>query len=138
MDYELISHTADIGIRLKAGTLKGLFLKAARAAFDVMAEAKKPLGALSAREFSIALKAPNIQELFVRWLSELVSLSDAKDVHFTRFDIKDFSETTLTAAAFGLPREHFQGKIEIKAVTYHALKVEKKGNGFEAEVIFDV
>ena len=100
VDYELISHTADIGIRVKGATLKALFLNAAEATFDVIAEAKKPLGALglaerralNAREFSIALKAPNIQELFVRWLSELVSLSDAKDVHFIRFDIKDFSK----------------------------------------------
>ena len=38
-NYELIEHTADVGIRVKGDDLEGLFANAALAMFDVMAEA---------------------------------------------------------------------------------------------------
>jgi len=38
-DYEVIEHTADIGIRVKAKDPAGLFKNAAAAMFDIIAEA---------------------------------------------------------------------------------------------------
>ena len=37
-DYELIEHTADVGIRISGNDLKELFIKAAQAMFDIICE----------------------------------------------------------------------------------------------------
>ena len=137
-DYELISHTADIGIRVKGKNFKALFVNAAQTMFDVVAETKTIPKSAKKEKFTVSVTATGREELFVRWLSELISLSDAKDVHFTEFDIKDFKEQALSAGVVGFARRYFDGKREIKAVTYHALKIEKVGEGYQAEVIFDV
>ena len=36
-----------------------------------------------------------------------------------------------------LKPENINYSIEVKSATYHNLKIEEKGNGFEATVIFD-
>ena len=137
-DYELISHTADIGIRVRAKDLKALFLNAARAMFDVVAETKTIPQNARKEKFEVLITATGKEELFVRWLSELISLADARGVHFTEFDIKNFTENALSAGVSGFPQRYFEGKREIKAVTYHALKIEKTGRQYKAEIIFDV
>lgn len=138
-NYELIDHTADIGIKVKSLTLKGLFIDSAKALFDVMVEAPKAFGRKALqKKCKITLKESSLKELYVRWLSELVSLSDSKDVIFTDFDISELTDTTLQARVSGPPRKYFPSKREIKAVTYHDLKIAKKGGRYTAEVIFDV
>ena len=136
--YSLIDHTADIGIKLKAGTLKSLFVHAAEAMFDVIAERLKASKPCSKKEMKIDIKAADQKELFIRWLSELLSLADCEGVFFTDFKISQLSDTNLVGTVYGLPCKEFIGKREIKAATYHHLKLEKKDGGYYAEVIFDV
>ncbi len=71
-DYEIIEHTADIGIRVKAKGLKELFSKTALSMFDIIAQpsAQSPVS----KEIEIKLKADDLDELFVTWLNELLSL----------------------------------------------------------------
>ena len=138
VDYKLIDHTADIGIIVSAKDLKSLFVKSAEAMFDVIALKKRTSRRLRKKEIKITLKAKNTEELLVYWLSELLSLSDCEDVFFTEFDMAKLKDTALEAKASGLSRSHFIGKREVKAVTYHELKIKKKGSRYQAEVIFDV
>ncbi len=138
VNYELIDHTADIGIKVKGNDLKALFVNAAQAMFDVIAKRPKSLKKLKKERIEVSLTATNIEELFVRWLSELLSLSDWKDIFFTEFHIAKLTETALKAAVAGLPQKHFEGKREVKAATYHNLKIVRQNNGYRAEVIFDV
>ena len=139
-DYELLDHTADIGIRVKGADLKSLFINAAAAMFDIIADGPKlPKGQKAQKKtIKVRLKAKNREELFVRWLSELLSLSDCEDVFFADFDIAALSDTALEGKAVGIPRRHFVGKREVKAVTYHQLKLTQEGAAYSAEVIFDV
>jgi SHS2 domain-containing protein len=74
--YELIEHTADIGIRVKGKDLKELFKNAASAMFDIIAE-KKPQATshrLQATRIIVKQRADNLEELFINWLNELLSL----------------------------------------------------------------
>ena len=85
-NYELIEHTADIGIRVKGNDLKDLFKNAASAMFDIMAEKKEPKAAKQAK-IKIEQKAENLEELFVNWLNELLSLSATKELIFSGFQM---------------------------------------------------
>jgi len=137
-NYELIEHTADIGIRVKAEDLKALFKNAASAMFDIIAEKKPETRAQKPETISIEQKADNLEELFVNWLNELLSLSAVKELIFFDFEINKIDEKTLRAAATGEDTKNYKVNTEIKAATYHELKLEKTVSGWQAEVIFDV
>ena len=47
-------------------------------------------------------------------------------------------EKRIEAAAAGYKKENFHIKTEIKAATYHELKIEKTKSGWQAQIIFDV
>jgi len=140
VEYELIEHTADIGIRVKGGNLEGLFSNAAEAVFDILAE-KKLLNRQIAKppvKNLINLKADSREELFITWLNELLSLSAAKDLIFSEFKINKLQDNILEATVAGRDIKDYRVNAEIKAATYHQLKIEKSAEGWQAEVIFDV
>jgi SHS2 domain-containing protein len=137
-DYEIIEHTADIGIIVSAKNLRELFIKTAEAMFDIIAEPKGSIADAKSRSIEVSVNASDTKELFVAWLSELLSLSDCKNIIFTEFDIDEITDTALKETATGIDIKFFKGKSEIKAVTYHELKVEESGGQFKAQVIFDV
>jgi SHS2 domain-containing protein len=135
--YEVIDHTADIGIKVYGKELKDLFFNAAYGMFSLIADLKN----VQAKEpLNIKLKAPNIEELFLSWLSELLYQFNSKNIIFKEFIINKLSEEMISAQAKGeklnLKKHHL--KAEIKAVTYYELKVQKFKNYWQGEVIFDV
>ncbi len=136
-DYELIEHTADIGIKVQGNNLGELFRNAALAMFDIMAEKKKP-GVKNRTEIKIEQKGDNLEELFVNWLNELLSLSAVKELIFSEFQINKVDNNTLQAIATGEGIADYRVNTEIKAATYHQLKLEEAKTGWRAEVIFDV
>ncbi|MFC1631234.1 archease [Candidatus Omnitrophota bacterium] len=135
--YELIEHTADIGIRAKGRDLEHLFANAAWAMFDLLAE----LDSVQIRQSEqISLAAPNIEELFLVWLSELLYRYSSREIIYKEFAIKKLTSSSLSAEVkgegFDLKRHRL--KSEIKGVTYHQLKVQKVKGIWQGEVIFDV
>ena len=135
--YELIEHTADIGIRVKGDNLKELFINVALSMFDIIAETKNEQKSKT-RRISIRQKADNLEELFINWLNELLSLSSVKELIFNGFKIGKLDENNLEAQAFGQDIQDYKVNVEIKAATYHALKLLHAESGWIAEVIFDV
>ncbi|MCQ9207776.1 MAG: archease [Omnitrophica bacterium] len=135
--YEIIDHTADIGIRAYGKDLKSLFANAAYGMFDIMADLKN----VRLREgLKIKLEAPNIEELFLSWLSELLYHYNSKKIIFKEFMVDKLTENAINATAKGerLDLKRHTLKTEIKAATYHELKVEKIKDSWQAEVILDV
>lgn len=135
-NYQIFEHTADIGIRVKAGDLKELFRQAAQAVFDIIAERQKP--ALKQQELKIKQNADTIEELFVNWLNELLSLSAVNGLIFNDFRINELDENHLKAVAFGGDIKNYKVNVEVKAATYHNLKIEKVSTCYQVEVILDV
>ncbi|MDD5156140.1 MAG: archease [Candidatus Omnitrophica bacterium] len=141
--YELIEHTADVGIRVKGKDLRGLFNNAALAMFDIIGEPAPIPSATSVKEIpkfkvNIRQKAENLEELFVNWLNELLSLSSAKGLMFVDFVINKLDRNKLEAQVYGEKIKNYRVNTEIKAATYHELKVQEVSGGWQAEVIFDV
>jgi SHS2 domain-containing protein len=135
--YTLIEHTADIGIRTKGDSLKELFQNTALAMFDIIAgiPTKK---SKRKEEITIKEKADNIEELFINWLNDLLSLSAAKELIFTNFKIEELDEHHVKAVCSAEDAQNFKINTEIKAATYHELKLEQTKSGWQAEVILDV
>ncbi|MFH1245143.1 MAG: archease [Candidatus Omnitrophota bacterium] len=135
--YELIDHTADIGLRAKGKDLKELFSNAAYGMFEILADLKN---VRTEKSLTIEIKAPNIEELFLSWLRELLYQYAAKEILLKKFTINKLDNTSISALVFGEkadPKRHHL-KAEIKAATFHQLEVRKVGNMWEGQVIFDV
>jgi SHS2 domain-containing protein len=135
--YELIEHTADIGIKVEAPTLPQLFANAAAGMFHLLC----PSGAVGAeaRE-SIAVEAGGYEELLVNWLTELLFLFDAQRLIFNEFQITQLDDHHLTATVRGekySPDRH-ELDHDIKAVTYYGLQVRRERTNWTASIVFDV
>lgn len=105
--------------------------------FDIIAEKKRP-GARPEKKFTVKQNAETKEELFINWLNELLSLSATKEIIFTQFQIKTLDENKIEAILAGIPFAQYTVNKEIKAATYHELKIKKTLKGWQAEVIFDV
>ena len=135
--YQVIEHTADIGIRVKAKDIKQLFANAGLSVFDIIAEKKPFLKAMRVK-INIQQRGNNIEELLINWLNELLFLSATREVIFTGFSIKKIYAGLVEAVGTAAAGKHYRINTEIKAATYHKLKVSKTKSGWQAEVILDV
>ncbi|MFH1996939.1 MAG: archease [Candidatus Omnitrophota bacterium] len=134
--YEQFEHTADIGVKIYGKDIKGLFQNAAFAMFDIIADLE---GLKTTITLSFDLKAANREELLQTWLDELLFNFYTKWIIFSDFKIERISNGRIKAKAFGrhVGENKNRLKTEIKAITYHNLKIERSENGFEATVLFD-
>jgi SHS2 domain-containing protein len=135
--HEVFEHTADLGLRIRAADLDRLFEEAAAAMFAVSVtnlDAVQPLQGVT-----YALRADCYEDLLHDWLTELNFTLGTRRLVLSRFSVQ-VSDTSLRATAWGEPidaaRHHLA--MEIKAVTYHGLKVERAEDGWLAEVIVDI
>jgi len=138
--YELIEHTADIGIRVKAENLEGLFCESAKALFDIIAQIKSPARKYLSltKKIRINQQAENTEELYINWLNELLSLASAKGLIFYDFKIKKITNNSIEADVLGKKSSCYKVNVEIKAATYHDLQIIENHGIWKAEVIFDV
>jgi len=135
--YEIIEHTADVGIKAFGENLAESFENAAKAMFDIITDNSK---IDNVGQYNIQLKSTDLEQLLVDWLSELLFLNSANNLVLGFFEIQINEEhNSINARIFG---EKFnQSKhnigVEIKAVTYHMLKVNNS-YPFSAQVLFDI
>ncbi len=135
--FEIIEHTADIGIKIFGSDLKELFCNAAAGMFDIIADSKE---VNRKKHINVEVKADNIEELLVNWLTELLFHFNANFIILKEFSITEISQNNIKAVVSGekIDKNKHSINTEIKAVTYHELKVEKKDFGWNVQVIFDV
>ncbi|MBI4436546.1 MAG: archease [Candidatus Omnitrophica bacterium] len=135
--YELIDHTADVGIRAFGRTLEELFKNAAVGMFELMAdlETVDPTA-----EKTLTLIAETLEDLYVLWHQELLFRASVDRMLYKEFLFDTLTERNLKARirGEGINFEKHHLKKEVKAVTYHELKVQKTKEGWVGEVIFDI
>jgi len=135
-DFELIEHTADVGIMAYGVDVRGAFVNAARGMFSLMVELET-INEVEHRD--IEASAPDVESLLAAWLNELICLFDAENMLFSRFEITEFGETRLKARVYGEPVNDSRHRLRvgIKAATYHMLEVDGSDGG-RVQVLFDI
>jgi len=135
--YELIEHTADIAIKAYGKNLAEAFEQAAKGMFDIITD-KSEIETVG--QYDITLDAPDMEQLLVDWLSELLFLHGANNMVFGFFKVDlDEKKNRLSAHVFGEPFNISKHKIgvEVKAVTYHMLEIRNK-RPYHVQVLFDI
>jgi SHS2 domain-containing protein len=135
-DYDIIDHTADVAIVVRGHDVGQAFANAGRALLSLVTD---PDCVAEVEERDIELAAPDLESLLVAWLNELVYLFDAENLLLSGFDIRQVSDTGLTATARGerVDKTRHQLKLGVKAATHHMLEIDRS-NGVRLQVLFDV
>ena len=108
-----------------------------RAMFSLLVPNAAVVRAAEQAKFSLPSEA--LDDLLVDWLSELLFTFDSQKLVLCEFSVaisQDGSRAVAAGEALDLQR-HELG-YEIKAVTYHRLKVERQDHGWVAEVFLDL
>jgi SHS2 domain-containing protein len=135
--FRLLDHPADLGIHAEGPTLAGVFADLARGLVSVILDER---GIREQEERSVTLHAADREQLLVRWLSEVLYLYDGRGYVGVRFLVEDLTDTSLTVRIAGEafdPLRHTT-RLDVKAVTYHQLRIAETAEGWEAEVVVDI
>jgi SHS2 domain-containing protein len=135
--YEFFDHTADLGLRIRSGSLEELFAEAARALFAALVEDLSTVRPVQA--VPVSLGGDDREYLLFDWLKELLYRFDVEHMLFSRFEVHVTADG-LSGTAWGEPLDRTRHELahEVKAITYHGLRVEQKADGWLAEVIVDI
>jgi len=137
LEYQIIDHTADLGIIVKGPDVKNLFIIAAQAMIDLMVK-----GDISDRKVirDIFIEGEDFPDLMVKWLGEILYLFEGENLLVNSIEIKSISPINLKSKLelTNFDPEKHEILREIKAVTYHQISVNKTNDGWETKVIFDI
>ncbi len=135
--YEFFDHAADVGMRCRAASVEELFQAAARA----MMEWAGPEPAVQQTvSLQVTLEADDLEGMLVRWLQELLYLFHQRRLYYIAAGRLDIKPPVLRGELLFKPWDESSGTEyqEIKAVTYHQLRVHTEGGFWYASVILDI
>ncbi len=135
--FEVLNHTADIGIIAYGKDISELFVNAAKGFLSLVVDPEE----VSIRtKHKLEVVAFDREALLVNFLNELVYLLDAEEILLKDFKVINITDTMLDVAAGGEKVKKNKHHLfrEVKAATYHHLKIEQSDGGWRAQVIFDI
>ena len=135
--FRIIDHTGDLGILVYGRDLEELFSNAGEALFDIITDVQR---VRESTERIIRVEGPDLEDLMVRWLGELLYIHDVDSLLFRSFWIDELRDGSLKARARGeaFDEKRHVMKTEMKAVTYHKIQVKEEKEGWSARIIFDL
>ncbi|HWP35074.1 MAG TPA: archease [Thermodesulfobacteriota bacterium] len=111
-------------LSVEAGSVKDLFIAAARAVYDAMVEAPPDLAAGVAVQ--INLDGNGWADLLVHWVRELVAAHQQRGYVFKKFVIHELTKHRLAGEAWGerLPPERAPRRRQVRGIPYHRAVVD--------------
>ncbi len=135
--YALLNHTADLRIIVYGKDLMDLFENAATVMMRFLLDAGP---ADKTRAIPISVTAEDLNDLMVRWLSEILYLLMGEHQVVVRSTVNAVNPTHLEAVLHVIPYDPDKHEIEteIKAVTYHQIDVSPRESHWQAKIVFDL
>ena len=134
--YQLLEHTADIGIAARGASLEELFCAAGEGLLAVLC----PSPASADERIKVSAAGNDREELLVAWLQEILYLIESRPFIPVGFSIESLTDTSLTGTVHGETFDPGRHRIEreVKAVTFHRLDVSRESDGWKAKVYLDL
>jgi SHS2 domain-containing protein len=135
--YRTFDHTADLGLEIYGRDGKELFSNAAFALFDTITDID---GVVSREKRTVTVEGSDREDLLVNFMREILSLFHIEGFLTSRFTVYELDEHSLSGEAKGEifdPKKHGIN-VEIKAVTYHQVRIAPTSDGLMGRVICDV
>ena len=135
MAFEIVEHTADVGVRATALTIEALFEETTRGLLEITGSFVPGTG----EWIDFEVESRDLAGALVDWLGEALYLQDSRDAVVTDLRVESVKEGRARGALALAPRNDadLEGTA-VKAITYHQLKVEEADGGWTAQVFVDV
>jgi SHS2 domain-containing protein len=136
--YEDLEHTADVGVRVRGASAEEALARLVLAfgtlvtAGDAPRPEREERIAVEGGGGQAAVAVALLRELLFRLATERLVPAEV-EVH--RVDA-DGAEATVAFARYD-PERHAEGA-DVKAVTWHAARLEPEGEGWVGQVVFDI
>jgi SHS2 domain-containing protein len=135
--FTVLDISGDAGLTAFGDSLQETFVNAAIGMYSLMAG----IDAVAlTKTIDVSVENQSTDGLLVSWLNELIFHFDTYGFIGKEIAITEFSETRISATISGeeFDQERHEGKLLIKAATYHQLRIEKKDERWEISIIFDI
>ncbi len=132
--FEILEHTADVGVRGWGDTVEEAFRQATLGLLDIVGVWQPAPGE---RE-DIEVQAHDLGALLVDWLGEVLYLQDTRDVVVSGLEVSSVQQGRAAGWVELAPRpEEIEGTA-VKAITYHQLEVAEQEGRWVAQVFLDI
>ncbi len=137
--FRTFDHTGDLGLEVHAPDWSRLFELAAIAVLAQVAEVP-PGSAIEERHARVELEGTDLEDVFVAWLNAALLESELAGAIWTRARIEALSDRGVRGDLWGPARDARRQTFlrEVKAVSHHALEVERLPDGVRARVVLDL
>ncbi|MEZ8217167.1 SHS2 domain-containing protein [Candidatus Fervidibacteria bacterium JGI MDM2 SSWTFF-3-K9] len=136
--FEVIDHTADVGIVAYGRDFRELLENAALGMFSLIAELET-VEPKEQRQVIAEVPIPDKELLLLRWLKELLYLKEAEMFIPCKASVTEMEDSRVLGVVEG---ERLSEKIvllhHIKAVTHHMVRIEEVDGWLKAQIVFDV
>ena len=124
-------------MRIVGNSQADLFATSGFALFDVMADIDK---IEAAERLSLEVEGSDRDDLMVNWIRELLYLYQTSGYLLKEFKINEVKDTLVKAEVAGekIDPDRHEIKQEITAVAFHNSRMQKTGNQWIAQVIFEI
>lgn len=135
LGYRMAEHPADLALDLWGPDEPSLWRAGARALMEVLTEGAQ-VRPRARRE--LRLDAVDAEDRLVRWLNEVLWLATGEGFLVADGELT-VTDGGLAGTVTGEPGAGHRLRAELKAVTYHDLRVERRPEGtYAARVVIDV
>jgi SHS2 domain-containing protein len=134
--FRILEHPADMGLEVWGPELTEVFRQAALGLTSIIVE---PASVSSREQRRLSIKGSDVENLLVRWLSEILYLYDGEGFVVCDVDVMMHGsalEATLKGERADAGKHQF--RTDVKAVTYHQLKIAFDKNLWTANVYLDI
>jgi len=130
-------HTADVGLAARADTLAELFQALAEGLADVICP-REQVRAIAERIISVS--AEDVEALAVDFLWKVMDTIQVDHQMVAAVEVRQIDQTHVKAALMCEEYDPARHEIltEVKAVTYHELKIAREGSACTGRVILDL
>lgn len=149
--FKVLDVSGDIGLEAYGATAPEAFVNAAAGMYSLITN----LGAVREKKtITVTAESISLEGLLVAWLNELIFHFDTYGFIGKRITVDEFTPSlalppegrggeescriSATVSGEGFDSGRHEGRLLIKAATYHRLKVEKKDDRWQIDVIFDI
>jgi SHS2 domain-containing protein len=134
--YRITKRQSELAVRVTGNSQRDLFANSAFALFDVMTD----VGAIEIKEkLPLEVEGSDRDDLMINWMRELLYLFQGSGYLLKDFQIHEVKDTVVKAEVCGekIDPDRHDIKQEIAAVAYQHGRMEKTGNQWIAQLVFE-
>ena len=135
--YRIITRQSELAVRVIGDSQADLFANSAFALFDVMTDVAK----VDIKDrIPLDVEGTDQDELMINWMSELLYLYQGSGYLLREFHIREAKDKLVKAEVCGEKIDPDRHEItqEIRGVAYHQSRIQKTGDQWTAQLIFEI